>query len=204
MVVQRRRLGRGHCLLGYTPGQFTYFFLAGTIGILRGLSTEFVSRAYNINEEEAHLLVNSQTGVLIVKLEEGINMPQPCKDNTKEGLVANIDEAVPDVAVKNDGLLSLITSENFPVLGQIGLSASLAKLEANAMLAPMYTADSSVQMVYVSSGSGRVQMVGFNGQNALDTKVQAGKLFVVPKFVTVSVIAEGEGMECFSILTSSK
>ncbi|CAK9152271.1 unnamed protein product [Ilex paraguariensis] len=134
----------------------------------------------------------------------GIKVPQPCSDNTKVGLVANIDEAVPDVAVKNGGSLSLITSENFPVLRQVGLGASLAKLEANAMLAPMYTADSSVQMVYVSRGSGRVQMVGFNGQNVLDTKVQAGKLFVVPKFFTVSVIAEGEGMECFSILTSSK
>ncbi|CAK9182095.1 unnamed protein product [Ilex paraguariensis] len=91
----------------HTPGQFTYFFVAGTLGILLGLSTEFVSRVYNINEEEAHLLMNSQTGVLIVKLEE-------------------------------------------------------------------------------------------------DTKVQAGKLFVVPKFFNVSVIAEGEGMGVFSIQTSPK
>ncbi|CAK9152108.1 unnamed protein product, partial [Ilex paraguariensis] len=63
-------------------------------------------------------------------------MLQPCKDNIKEGLVANIDEAVPDVAVQNEGSLSLITSENFPVFRQDGLSASLAKLDANAMLAP--------------------------------------------------------------------
>ncbi|CAK9179541.1 unnamed protein product [Ilex paraguariensis] len=62
----------GETAKAHTPGQFTCFLLAGTLGILQGFSTEFVSRAYNLNEEEAHLLVNSQTGVLIVKLEEGI------------------------------------------------------------------------------------------------------------------------------------
>ncbi|CAK9163971.1 unnamed protein product [Ilex paraguariensis] len=160
----------GDTTKAHTPGQFTYFFVAGTLGILLGLSTEFVSRVYNINEEEAHLLMNSQTGVLIVKLEE----------------------VVPDVAVKNGESLSLITSENFPVLGQVGLGARVAKLEANAMLAPKYTADS-----LVSNGLGRQWQWK-------DTKVQAGKLFVVPKFFTVSVIAEGEGMRVFSIQTSPK
>lgn len=40
----------------------TYFFLTGTVGVLRGFSTEFISKAYNLNQNEANTLVTNQTG----------------------------------------------------------------------------------------------------------------------------------------------
>ncbi|KAL6329337.1 hypothetical protein AAG906_017641 [Vitis piasezkii] len=193
----------GETSKAYVPGEFTYFLLTGTQGILGGFSTEFNSRAYNISNEEAEKLAKSQTGVLLIKLPEGHKMPHPCKNSTDK-LVYNIDAALPDIHVQNAGLLTALTAKKFPFLGEVGLSATLVKLDANAMSSPIYAADSSVQVIYVAKGSGRIQVVGINGERALDTKVKAGHLCVVPRYFVASVIADGEGMEYFSMITTTQ
>ncbi|CAL5438856.1 unnamed protein product [Camellia sinensis] len=38
----------------------------------------------------------------------------------------------------------------------------------------------------------------------MDTKVHGGDLFVVPRFFVVAIVAGGDGMECFSVITSSQ
>lgn len=193
----------GETSKAYVPGEFTYFLLTGTQGILGGFSTEFNSRAYNISNEEAEKLAKSQTGVLLIKLPEGQKMPHPCKNSTDK-LVYNIDAALPDIHVQNAGLLTALTAKKFPFLGEVGLSATLVKLDANAMSSPVYAADSSVQVIYVAKGSGRIQVVGINGERALDTKVKAGHLYVLPRFFVASTIADGEGMEYFSLITATQ
>ncbi|WKA00269.1 hypothetical protein VitviT2T_018645 [Vitis vinifera] len=187
----------GETSKAYVPGEFTYFLLTGTQGILGGFSTEFNSRAYNISNEEAKKLAKSQTGVLLIKLPEGQKMPHPCKNSTDK-LVYNIDAALPDIHVQNAGLLTALTAKKFPFLGEVGLSATLVKMDAK------YAADSSVQVIYVAKGSGRIQVVGINGERALDTKVKAGHLYVVPRFFVASTIADGEGLEYFSLLTATQ
>ncbi|XP_059653451.1 12S seed storage protein CRD-like [Cornus florida] len=192
----------GETSKAHTPGSFTYFFLTGTLGILGGFSPEFVSKAYDLNEEETKNLVKSQAGSLIVKLKEGIAMPKPCKNASDGKLVFGFENASPDVKVKNGGLVTTMTAARLPLLGKVGLSANVVKLDADAMSSPMYTTDSSVQLTYIVKGSGRVQIVGINGQGALDAKVEAGHLFVVPRFFPVTHVADGEGMEFFSVITS--
>uniref|UniRef100_A0A5B7A946 Putative glutelin type-A 3 n=1 Tax=Davidia involucrata TaxID=16924 RepID=A0A5B7A946_DAVIN len=64
----------GETLNAYIPASFTYFLMTGTLGMLGGFSTEFISRACNLSENEAIKLVKSQTGALIVKLSK-IDMP---------------------------------------------------------------------------------------------------------------------------------
>ncbi|XP_059596942.1 glutelin type-A 3-like isoform X1 [Vitis vinifera] len=193
----------GETSKAYVPGEFTYFLLTGTQGILGGFSTEFNSRAYDINNEEAKKLAKSQSGVLIIKLPEGHKMPHPCKNSTDK-LVFNIDAALPDIHVQNAGLLTALTAKKFPFLGEVGLSATLVKLDANAMSSPMYAGDSSVQVIYVAKGSGRIQVVGINGERALDAKVKAGHLLLVPRFFVASAIADGEGLEYFSLITATE
>ncbi|CBI23805.3 unnamed protein product, partial [Vitis vinifera] len=143
----------GETSKAYVPGEFTYFLLTGTQGILGGFSTEFNSRAYNISNEEAKKLAKSQTGVLLIKLPEGQKMPHPCKNSTDK-LVYNIDAALPDIHVQNAGLLTALTAKKFPFLGEVGLSA--------------------------------------------------GHLYVVPRFFVASTIADGEGLEYFSLLTATQ
>ncbi|CAK7327597.1 unnamed protein product [Dovyalis caffra] len=191
----------GETSKSHIPGEFTYFFLSGGQGILGGFSTEFTSRAYKMNEEEAYKLAKSQTGILLIKLEPGISMPRPNKESV-EKMVYNIDAALAEVDVKRGGLFKTVTAARFPFLGEAGLSVNYVKLEANAMYTPSYAADGSVQLFYVAKGSGCVQVVGIGGKLVLDTKIEAAQLLVVPRFFVVAQIAGSEGMELVSILTT--
>lgn len=131
-------------------------------------------------------------------------MPQPSENNSRIEMVYDIDAASPDIDVKNVGSLTVVTATKFPFPNQVGLSAASLKLHGNAMLSPMYAADSSVRVIYVAEGSGRIQIVGINGARVLDTKLEAGHLCVVPSFFVSSIIADGEGLECFSLVTTTE
>ena len=193
----------GETSKSYIPGEFTYFFLSGAQGIMGGFSPEFLSRAYKINKDEANKLAKSQTGVLLIKLQEGKSMPKPNENYTNK-LVYNIEAALPDIRVKNGGQVTTLTEAKFPSLDQVELSTRLVKLDANAMFSPTYTTDSSVQLIYVVKGIGQIQIVGINGKQVLDIEVKPGHLLVVPKFFVVAKLAGGDGLECFSITTSKK
>lgn len=193
----------GETTKAHLPGNITYFFLTGALSVLGGFSPDFVKKAFDMNNDEANKLVKSQSGVLIVKLEESKILPKPHQnsDNTKD-LVYNMDSTLPHFSVKGGGFWNKVTKSQFPFLGQVGLSANHIRLEANSMSSPVYTCDSAVHVIYVINGGGQIQVVGFNGKRMLDTEVKAGHLVVVPRFFVVSEIAGDEGMECFSIITS--
>ncbi|KAH0727120.1 hypothetical protein KY284_002985 [Solanum tuberosum] len=90
------------------------------------------------------------------------------------------------------------------LLGEVGLSANRVVLESGAVLGPIFTADSSIHLSYITKGSGRVVIVGLFGKVVLDTKVEEGELFFVPKFFPFVVEADEGGIEFFSLKTSSK
>ncbi|KAJ6423379.1 hypothetical protein OIU84_024344 [Salix udensis] len=184
------------------PANSPTSFLSGGQGIMGGFSSEFISRAYKMNEKEASKLAKSQTGILLIKLEPGVSMPQP-NSKTTEKMVYNIDAAPADVEVNGGGVFKTLTVAKFPFLEEAGLSVNHVRLEANAMHSPSYTADGTFQAFYVASGAGRVQVVGIGGKRALDTKIQAGQLLVVPRFFVVAQIADSEGMEFVSILPTT-
>ncbi|XP_077231022.1 glutelin type-D 1-like [Tasmannia lanceolata] len=184
----------------HVPGVFTYFFLAGTNGIFTGFSPEFLTKAWDLDEEEVNKLVKSQSGQIIVKLKQELQLPKPCLADT-EGLVFNLNNKPFDVDVKNGGRVVVITSKNFPLLQEIGFSANLVKLDPNATCSPGFSAESGIQLTYIVKGSGRVEIVGINGKRVFEGRVLAGSLFVVPRFFVVSKIADGEGMEWFSVNT---
>ncbi|XP_062109800.1 13S globulin seed storage protein-like [Humulus lupulus] len=178
------------------PGNITYFFVAGAVSMLGGFSTDFVKKAFGLDtDEEANKLVKSQTGVLVIKLDDTKTLPKP---KPKPGLVYDLE------CSKRGGFWSKVTKSQFPFLGEVGLSANHIRLEANAMTSPVYTCDSSTQVIYVVNGGGKIQVVGFNGKLVLDTQVKTGHLVVVPKFFVVSKMAGEEGMECISIITSAE
>lgn len=180
----------------HIPGQFTYFLIAGTLSLLAGFSTEFVSKSFNITEDEADDITESQNGVLIIKLgqDEKTKMPLPNQKLTHTH-VHNIT---------GSKTTATLTEKEFPLLKQAGLSANLTKLEADAISSPIYAPDSTVQVIYVARGSGRIQVVGVNGQRLLDAEVTAGQLLVVPTFFMVAKLAGQNGLECFTVMTSSK
>ncbi|OMO74267.1 11-S seed storage protein, plant [Corchorus capsularis] len=187
----------------YLPGEITYFLLTGPIGYLSAFSPEFIAKSYRINQEQAQTLAGSQQGILLLKLseEEAKIVPLPHQDALNKW-TKNLDSSLPDVAVKKGGKSTTVTGGEFMLLEEIGLSANRLELEPNAIRTPNYATDT--QVFYVVKGSGKVQIFGLNGKLVLDTEVETGQLFVVPRFLMVSLLAGGEGIECFSVVTSTR
>ncbi|XP_015060678.1 13S globulin seed storage protein 2-like isoform X3 [Solanum pennellii] len=188
----------------YTPGEYCFFFLTGAAGILNGFPNEIIAKSFHMTETESEKFMKDQSSLnILIKVNEGIPIPSPSHD-AKCKLVFNLDGAKPCVEAKNGGVLSSVSGKNIALLGDAGLSANRVVLECGAVLGPIFTADSSVQLSYITKGSGRVVIVGLFGKVVLDTKVEEGELFFVPKFFPFVVEADEGGMEFFSVKTSSK
>ncbi|KAH0881362.1 hypothetical protein HID58_068756 [Brassica napus] len=184
-------LGETH--KAHKAGQFTDFYLAGSNGIFTGFSTEFVGRAWDLDETTVKTLVGSQTGEGIVKLDADFKMPQP-KVEDRDGFVINCLEAPLDVDIKDGGRVVVLNTKNLPLVGEVGFGADLFLIDGHSMCSP--------GDLYIVGGSGRVQVVGADGKRVLETHITAGSLFIVPRFFVVSKIADPEGMSWFSIVTT--
>ncbi|KAG5058228.1 Glutelin type-A 2 [Glycine soja] len=185
------------------PGQFTYFFLTGALGLVGGFSNELTSKVYGLDNDEVEKLTKSQTGVLIIKLDKSQPMPKPQMNMTKK-LVYNIDAARPENVVENAGLVKTLTEKDFPFIGDVGLSVMRVKLEPGAIKAPSYPTNPTVQLIYIARGSGKIEIVDFSGKSVLNTQVEAGHLLVVPQFFVLAEIAGEEGIESYSIVITTK
>lgn len=184
---------------GHKPGQFTNFQLTGSTGIFTGLTTEFVSRAWDLPETDAAKLVSSQPASGIVKT--AATLPAPSAQD-REGMALNCLEAPLDVDIPGGGRVVVLNTANLPLVKDVGLGADLVRIDAHSMCSPGFSCDSAYQVTYIVRGSGRVQVVGPDGKRVLETRVEGGFLFIVPRFHVVSKIADASGMEWFSIITT--
>ncbi|KAM7279311.1 hypothetical protein ACFE04_006445 [Oxalis oulophora] len=191
----------GETAKAHKSGEFTDFFLTGSNGIFTGFSTEFVGRAWDLDEATVKTLVGKQSAKGIVKLSDSFKMPEPKKED-REGFALNCEEAPLDVDIKNGGRVVVLNTKNLPLVAEGGFGADLVKLDGGAMCSPGFSCDSALQVTYIVRGSGRVQVVGVDGKRVLETTVEAGNLFIVPRFFVVSKISNPEGMEWFSIVTT--
>jgi len=187
----------------HKAGEFTDFFLTGPNGIFTGFSTEFVGRAWDLDENNVKTLVGKQSAKGIVKLDGKISLPEP-KEEHKKGMALNCLEAPLDVDIKNGGRVVVLNTKNLPLVGEVGLGADLVRIDGRSMCSPGFSCDSALQVTYIVRGSGRVQVVGVDGKRVLETTLKAGNLFIVPRFFVVSKIADNDGMEWFSIITTPK
>ncbi|KAK1398530.1 Glutelin type-D 1 [Heracleum sosnowskyi] len=158
-------------------------------------------RAWDLEESVVKTLVGNQSGNGIVKLDAGFKITEPSEKH-RNGLVLNCLEAPLDVDIKNGGRVVVLNTKNLPLVGEVGLGADLVRLDGSAMCSPGFSCDSAYQVTYIVRGSGRAQVVGVDGKRVLETTVKAGNLFIVPRFFVVSKIADPEGLEWFSIIST--
>ncbi|KAK4401953.1 Kinetochore protein NUF2 [Sesamum angolense] len=183
----------GESSQSYSPGQFDYFFLTGPIGVLAAFSPEFITKIFHLKESETKKLVQRQTNPFLVKLGKEINMPSQSNCDTRE-YVFNLDDLLSS---------GVNYAENFPLLDKIGLSASLVKLEPNSILNPSYNVNGSqINLCLKRQWSGSNH--GPKWYRVLDADAQEDQAFVVPKFFAATQLAGEDGMEFFSLSTSSK
>lgn len=188
------------------PGEFTYQFLSGTNGLLNSFSSQFLSSLYNIPTQEATRLGSSQAGMVAVKLKDGAG---PGSTLPKQDCF-NFCHVTPHLEVTcGVGLIKRFTSGEDDVV-KVGpadgaeLSAFEIKLEPKSGVPPLYMARSAAQVFFVVKGGAWVQIVSGNGGVQLDEHVDAGYLFVVPRFYTVAMVAGDDGLECLSVMNTSK
>ncbi|CAM8909972.1 unnamed protein product [Rhodiola kirilowii] len=186
---------------GHKAGEFTDFFLTGSNGIFTGFTPEFVSRAWDLDENLVKHLVAGKNFSGIVKVDAKFAMPEP-KAEDRKGMALNCEEAPLDVDIKGGGRVVVLNTNNLPLVGEVGLGADLVRLDGSAMCSPGFSCDSALQVTYIVRGSGRAQVVGIDGKRVLETTIEAGNLFIVPRFFVVSKIGNPEGMEWFSIITT--
>jgi hypothetical protein len=193
----------GETSTAHVSREFSYFFLGGVRGLLGSFSSDLISKVYNFNKDEVNKLTQSQKGGLIIRLEKDQPMPKPQLDLTKD-FVYDIDAKAPKIEVQNVGLVTTLTEKDFPFIKDVGLSVIRVKLEPNAIKAPSNLITPGIQLIYIARGSGKIEIVGLSGKRVLDSEVKAGHLIVVPHFFVVAQIAGEEGLESYSIVTTTK
>ncbi|KAI3770171.1 hypothetical protein L6452_01294 [Arctium lappa] len=90
---------------------------------------EFVCRAWDIDEATAKQLVGRQTGNGIIKVDGGVKMPEPNKDQ-RNGMALNCLDARLDVDIKGGGRVVVLNTKNLPLVGESNASVKTSKGEA--------------------------------------------------------------------------
>ena len=101
---------------------------------MHGFSKDFIAQAWDLDESLVSTILDTQRDAGIVKLDAPLNVRESIEEDSEFGaFIYNCRDAKKDVEVKNGGHVAVITSDNLPILSQIGLSADLVKLEAVCM-----------------------------------------------------------------------
>uniref|UniRef100_A0A0E0EUM8 Cupin type-1 domain-containing protein n=1 Tax=Oryza meridionalis TaxID=40149 RepID=A0A0E0EUM8_9ORYZ len=183
-----------------SPGDFSYFILAGAMGVLGGLDAGLLATASGLTSpEQAATAFRSQPAVLLTRLSRKLHGVRP-REHDRHGIVVNAARVPPD---STSG--KTVTAAHLPALAELGLSVGLARLEAGGVRGPWVLRDAAAQAVYVARGRGRVQVAGAGGVSTLlDAEVAAGSLLVVPRYAVALVAADDAGgMELVSLIKSS-
>uniref|UniRef100_A0A0E0B688 Cupin type-1 domain-containing protein n=1 Tax=Oryza glumipatula TaxID=40148 RepID=A0A0E0B688_9ORYZ len=185
-----------------SPGDFSYFILAGPMGVLGGLDAGLLATASGLTSpEQAATAFRSQPAALLTRLSRKLHGVRP-REHDRHGIVVNAARVPPD---STGG--KTVTAAHLPALAQLGLSVGLALLDAGAAVrGPWVLRDAAAQAVYVARGSGRVQVASAGGASTLlDAEVAAGSLLVVPRYAVALVAADDAGgMELVSLIKSSR
>ncbi|EAZ10011.1 hypothetical protein OsI_32314 [Oryza sativa Indica Group] len=186
----------------WCPGDFSYFILAGPMGVLGGLDAGLLATASGLTSpEQAATAFRSQPAALLTRLSRKLHGVRP-REHDRHGIVVNAARVPPD---STGG--KTVTAAHLPALAQLGLSVGLALLDAGAAVrGPWVLRDAAAQAVYVARGSGRVQVASAGGASTLlDAEVAAGSLLVVPRYAVALVAADDAGgMELVSLIKSSR
>ncbi|KAJ7549396.1 hypothetical protein O6H91_07G052000 [Diphasiastrum complanatum] len=195
---------------GERPGYVQPFALVGGKeerefgSVLRGFDREILARAWDVDEQTVTRLLESQNGTGIVRVREGIEIPEATEGegNTFFGeFVYRVKRSRADVRVERGGELHVVNRNKLAVLEHLNLGMTCVKLEPNAMCAPGWSVNAH-KVIYVVRGSGRIQIVRDNGEQALDTEVREGSLLVIPRSFPSAKIAGSDGIDYLTVLTS--
>ncbi|XWS53810.1 hypothetical protein CRYUN_Cryun10bG0032100 [Craigia yunnanensis] len=112
------------------------------------------------------------------------------------------DSSYADVFNPRAGRITTVNSFNLPVLQFLQLSAERGVLFKNAIYAPHWNINAH-SIVYITRGSGKIQIVAENGEAIFDDNVEEGQVITVPQNHVVVKKAGSQGFEWIAFKTNS-
>ncbi|KAK7267357.1 hypothetical protein RIF29_20027 [Crotalaria pallida] len=101
------------------------------------------------------------------------------------------------------GRISTVNSLTLPILRWFQLSAEYVSLYKNGIYAPHWNIDAN-SVIYVTRGSGWVQVVNCQGNSVYNDKLRRGQVLVVPQNFVVAHQAGEDGFEFIAFKTNDR
>ncbi|XP_023743392.1 11S globulin seed storage protein Jug r 4 [Lactuca sativa] len=199
---------------------------AGSNNIFQGFDVDVLAEAFNVDRETAEMLrCEDDRRGHIVRVERGLKVVSPSmsreeqwqgqqggrgrgQDNGFEETIcsmkvrANIDDYTQaDVYNPQAGHCNHLNSFKLPILRLLQLSAERGVLYRNAIMGPYWTMNAH-NIIYVTKGNMRMQIVNDEGQAVFDDQIQERQLVVVPQNFAVVKQAGEQGCRWISFRTN--
>ncbi|KAL5998679.1 hypothetical protein ACLOJK_009623 [Asimina triloba] len=192
----------------------------GSKNLFNAFSDEYTAEAYAVAVETARKLrnVTSNRGSL-VHVEDGLGVVKPPRSRQQEQqqqqtTMNGLDETLcserlkhgidnrwrADVYNPRAGRATTVNSQKLPILSHLRMSATRVVLYKNAMVVPHWHVNAH-SILYVTHGSGRVQVVGEAGRAVFDGQVREGEVLVVPQHYVVLHKAGEDGFDFVAVKT---
>ncbi|WCJ38323.1 Glutelin type-B 2 [Euphorbia peplus] len=191
------------------------FNLGGSTNILNGFSPEFITGAFNIDNDLANKLLRKKDlrGSVTYTSDGGLHYNSPCprhdQPNFVDEFLCNVksrttkisDPSRADLFIPEVGYLTSIDALKLPVLESIQLSVSYELLRKDVMRLPHW--ENSYTITYIVKGEGHVQVVDDNGKNVFDGILKEGQIFVIPQHLVLAKRAKSETFEYVTFKTTA-
>ncbi|PWA60000.1 11S globulin subunit beta [Artemisia annua] len=201
-----------------------------TGNIFNGFDVEFIAEAFNIDTQTAEKLQgqNDQRGH-IVNVGQNLQIIRPQQSQQQQqqrqpqrqsrrggGYGSNgLEETICSMKLKENienpshadfvnpqaGQISNLNSFKFPILQQLQLSLERGELNQNAIQTPHWTINAH-NLVYVTDGSMRIQIVNNEGNSVFDDELREGQVVVIPQNYAVIKRAGQQGCRWVSFKTN--
>ncbi|KAK1428410.1 hypothetical protein QVD17_17243 [Tagetes erecta] len=192
-----------------------------TSNVLLGFELEALAQAFNVDPQTAESLrgEDDKRGHIVL-VEKDLQVVQPStrrieeqqyrsgRGNGVEETICSMklrvnadDPANADVYNPRAGRVSRINSFKFPILQFLQLSAERGVLYKNGIVSPHWIMNAH-NIIYVTSGNMRVQIVNDKGEEVFNDQLQERQLVVVPQNFAVVKQAGEQGVDWISFRTN--
>ncbi|XP_076925558.1 cocosin 1-like [Bidens hawaiensis] len=201
----------GEVIMGQQGGQESPE--EGSANILRAFDLKMLTEAFNEDEETASKLQSpDDTRGHIVIVENGLQVIRPPiqiqQDNGLEETLCSPkltfhinDVSRPDYFNPEAGWTTQLNGFKLPILQTLQLSAERGVLHNNAMVSP-YWITNAHDVIYITHGYMRMQIVSNEGEAVYDNVIQEGQVVVVPQNFVVVKYAGKQGCGWISFRTN--
>ncbi|KAK2982980.1 hypothetical protein RJ640_013917 [Escallonia rubra] len=187
--------------------------------IFNGFDAEMLAEAFNIDTEMVRKLQSQddERGFIVRAERFQVVSPQWEEEEQErpQGEWNGLEETLCQVKLRENignpsradvynprgGRISSLNSHKLPILNHLQLSAERGVLYRNAIMVPHWNTNAH-SIIYVTGGSGRIQIVGNSGRSVFNDRVSEGQVVVVPQNFAVVKKASEEGLQWVAFKTN--